>query len=307
MIAAHPTLEQMNLNLLLALHWLLVERSVTRAALRMSVSQSAMSRSLAQLRLFFADPLLVSVGRRLEPTPRAVGLREQIGGAVDLLRGVLRASAPFDPARVDGVLRVAATEHAMSAVVAPVLAAVRREAPGLDVSIEPAGADVFQLLAAGRVDVLFAPKVGPTPKRLTADTLLHERFVTVLRRGNPAAKRRLTLARFCALEHVVVAPLGGERESLVSRALVQRGLQRRVALRVPYFSSALEIVSESDLALTLPASLAPHGLAIRRTPLDIPSFVLEAVWPDRVHASEQFRWLRALVQREARPRKPTRR
>jgi DNA-binding transcriptional LysR family regulator len=300
MSKTHPTLEQMNLNLMLALHWLLVEQSVTRAARRMGVSQSAMSRSLAQLRFFFADPLLVSLGSRLEPTPRAEGLREQIGGAVDLLRGALSASAPFDPARVGGILRVAATEHAMSAVVPPVLAAVRREAPGLEVSVEPAGADVFKLLAAGRFDVLFGPKVGPTPSRLTADTLLHERFVTVLRRGNPAAKRRLTLARFCKLEHVVVAPLGGERASLVSRALVQRGLERRVVLRVPYFASALEIVSKTDLALTLPASLAPRRLAVRRTPLEVPSFVLEAVWPNRVHASEQFRWLRALVRRESR-------
>src|SRR3954470_867318 len=95
--SSEPRLEQMNLNLMLALHWLLVEQSVTRAARRIGVSQSAMSRSLAQLRFFFADPLLVSVGSRLEPTPRAEALREQIGGAMDLLRGALSASAPFDP------------------------------------------------------------------------------------------------------------------------------------------------------------------------------------------------------------------
>jgi DNA-binding transcriptional LysR family regulator len=86
-------------------------------------------------------------------------------GQSQLLRGALSASAPFDPARVGGVLRVAATEHAMSAIVQRVLAAVRRQAPGLEVSVEPAGADVFELLAAGRFDVLFAPKVGPTPSR----------------------------------------------------------------------------------------------------------------------------------------------
>jgi hypothetical protein len=73
-----------------------------------------------------------------------------------------------------------------------------------------------------------------------------------------------------------------------------------VVLRVPYFASALEIVSKTDLALTLPASLASHRLAFRRTPVEVPSFVLEAVWPNRVHASEQLRWLRALVQRESR-------
>lgn len=291
----HVRLEQLNLNLLLALHWLLVEQSVTLAARRMGVSQSAMSRTLGQLRVLLNDRLFVPVGRRLEPTQRAVTLRQPLADAIDTLRNLLRADEPFDPTRIDGVLRLAATEHAMAAVVQRLVGALRRAAPQLAVHIEPADADVFSQLSGGRLDLVVAPKIGPTPKGLFSQHLFEEHFVTVLRRGNPAARERLTLRRFCALEHVVVAPVGGDRPGVVSQALVQRGLERRVAVRVPYFASAIDIVSTSDLALTLPASMAPPRLAIRRPPLALPGFALEAVLPRRLRDSELHRWVVQLL------------
>src|SRR5690349_15356524 len=107
-----PRLEQMNLNLLLALHWLLVERSVTRAAGRLGVTQSAMSRSLGQLREWFDDPLLVPAGRKLLLSARARGLREPLSASLDGLRGLLRPPSAFDPATATGTVRMAATEHA---------------------------------------------------------------------------------------------------------------------------------------------------------------------------------------------------
>ena len=295
MTQAHVRIEQLNLNLMLALHWLLVEQSVTRAARRMGVTQSAMSRSLGQLRVLLGDQLFVPVGRSLSPTRRATTLRRPLADAMDTLRNILREDAPFDPTRLDGVLRLAATEHAMGAVVQRFVGVLRRAAPHLAVHIEPADEDVFSLLSAGRLDLLVAPKIGATSKGLFSELLWEEHFVTVLRRGNPAAHQRLTLRRFCALDHVVVAPVGGDRPGVVSQALVQRGLERRVAVRVPYFASAIEIVSRSDMALTLPASLAPRRLAIRRPPLALPGFVLEAVLPKRLRDSELHRWVVQLL------------
>lgn len=295
MTQTHTNLEQLNLNLMLALHWLLVEQSVTRAARRMSVTQPAMSRSLGQLRALLGDPLFVAVGRRLEPTRRATALQRPLADAMDALRNLIREDAPFDPARLDGVLRMAATEHAMGAMGQRVVGALRRAAPHLAVHIEPADEDVFSLLSAGRLDLLIVPKVGPTSKGLFSEQLREEQFVTVLRRGNPAARQRLTLRRFCALDHVVVAPVGGDRPGVVSQALVQRGLERRVAVRVPYFASAIDIVSRTDMALTLPASLAPRHLAIRRPPLALPGFVLEAVLPQRLRDSELHLWVVRLL------------
>ncbi len=295
MTQAHAQLEQMNLNLMLALHWLLAERSVTRAARRMGVTQSAMSRSLAQLRGFFGDPLFVSVGRRLEPTARAMAVRERLAEVVDTLRGLLGPAAPFEPELADGTLTIAATEHAMLSVMRAFVAALRRGAPRLNVRVEPATPDAFARLAGGQLDLLVGPNAGPLRSELRAKTLAREEFATVLRRAHPAAGRSLTLRRFCALEHVVVHPLGGTRQSQVSRALAQQGLERRVVLQVPYFSSALALVAKNDLVLTLPASLAPARLAVRQPPLVLPGFVLQAVWPRRLHDSELHRWVRGLL------------
>jgi DNA-binding transcriptional LysR family regulator len=305
--SAAPPLEQMNLNLLLALQWLLVERNVTRAAVRLGVTQSAMSRSLGQLREWFDDPLLVPAGRKMLLTARAGGLTEPLTASLDGLRGLLRPPQAFDPASATGTVRMAATEHALGAVVHEFVGRLMRRAPRLDVQIEPAGRDVFSQLAAGRLELLVVPKVGRLPEELRTADLLHERFRCIVRQGHPVAQRKLTLRRFCALEHVVVYPLGGDADSLVSRVLTQRGLERTVAVRVPYFESALRIVAETDYITTIPAALAnltacPGSGSRRRPalvclepPVPIPGFVLQAVWHRRHDDDPLQRWLRDLL------------
>jgi DNA-binding transcriptional LysR family regulator len=305
---SEPRLEQMNLNLLLALHWLLVERSVTRAAVRRGVTQSAMSRSLGQLREWFDDPLLVSAGRKMLLTARAAGLREPLTASLDGLRGLLRPPQAFEPATATGTVRMAATEHALGAVVHEFVGRLTRRAPLLDVQIEPASRDVFSQLAAGRLELLVVPKVARLPEELRTADLLRERFHSIVRKDHPVAQRKLTLRRFCALQHVVVYPLGGDADSLVSRVLTQRGLERRVALRVPYFESALRIVAETDYITTIPAALgnraACSGTGSRRRPalvcleppVAIPGFVLQAVWHRRHDDDPLQHWLRGLLE-----------
>ncbi len=297
----------MNLNLLLALHWLLVEQSVTRAAARLGVTQSAMSRSLGQLRAWFDDQLLVPANRQLLLTARAAGLREPLTASLDGLRGLLRPPQPFDPATAMRTVRMAATEHALGAVVHGFIGRLSQRAPLLDVQIEPAGRDVFSQLAAGRLELLVVPKIGRLRGELRAVDLLRERFLSVVRRDHPVAQRRLTLQRFCALQHVVVYPLGGDADSLVSRVLTQRGLERRVAVRVPYFESALRIVAETDYIATVPAALGsrplssstksrrPAPLAFLKPPVPIPGFVLQAVWHRRHDDDPLQRWLREVL------------
>lgn len=299
---------------MLALHWLLAEGSVTRAADRLGVTQSAMSRSLSRLREWFDDPLLVPAGRGMLPTARATALREPLSASLDGLRGLLRPPRDFDPTRATGTVRMAATEHALGAVVHRFVERLTERAPRLDVQVEPAGRDAFSQLAAGRLELLVAPKIGRLAADLRATDLLHERFCSIVRRGHPAAARTLTLRRFCALQHVVVYPLGGATESLVSRVLAQRGLERRVAVRVPYFESARQIVARTDYIATLPAALVdPTAITgagrsgSRRSrsgatlvslepPIPIPGLVLQTVWHRRHDDDPLQRWLRALLQ-----------
>jgi DNA-binding transcriptional LysR family regulator len=204
-------------------------------------------------------------------------------------------------------VRVAATEHALGAVVHEFVGRLMRRAPLLDMQIEPAGRDVFSQLAAGRLDLLVVPKVGRLPEELRAADLLRERFLSVVRQDHPVAQRKLTLRRFCALQHVVVYPLGGDADSLVSRVLTQRGLERPVAVRVPYFESALRIVAETDYIATIPAALGNPVCSDTRSrrravlvclkpPVAVPGFVLQAVWHRRHDDEPLQRWLRDLLE-----------
>ena len=241
-------------------------------------------------------------------TARAAGLREPLTASLDGLRGLLRPPQAFDPATATGTVRMAATEHALGAVVHEFVGRLMRHAPRLDLQIEPAGRDVFSQLAAGRLELLVVPKVGRLPEELRAADLLHERFRSIVRQDHPVARLKLTLRRFCALQHVVVYPLGGDAESLVSRVLTQRGLERHVAVRVPYFESALRIVAETDYIATIPAALgnptACWGTGSRRRPalvcleppVAIPGFVLQAVWHRRHDDDPLQRWLRDLLE-----------
>ena len=183
-----------------------------------------------------------------------------------------------------------------------------RRSPLFYVQIEPAGRDVFSQLAAGRLDLLVVPKVGRLPHELRAADLLRERFLSVVRQDHPVAQRKLTLRRFCALQHVVVYPLGGDADSLVSRVLTQRGLERSVALRVPYFESALRIVAETDYIATIPAALGNPpvcsdtgsrrrgALVCLKPPVAIPGFVLQAVWHRRHDDDPLQHWLRDVLE-----------
>ncbi|HEU4533649.1 MAG TPA: LysR family transcriptional regulator [Polyangiaceae bacterium] len=296
---APARLEALNVNLLLALHWLLTEQSVTRAARAMGVTQSAMSRSLAQLRELFDDPLLVSAGRVTLPTARATALSGPLARAIDGLRAVLRLEPSFEPATARGSLRLAATEHALCGVALDLALRARRLAPGVDLQLEPATRDVFTQLAAGRLDFLIVPAVPNRPPGLACATVLDERFVSIVRRGHPLRGRALTLRRFVELPHVVVHPLGGESEGTVGAALRERGLERRVALRVPYFSTALRAVASSDMIATVPESVtrtaSARGLEVREPPLHVPGFQLEAVWHLRSEDDPRIAWLRDLL------------
>lgn len=292
-------LEELNLNLLLALHWILVEQGVTAAARRMGVTQSAMSRSLAQLRLVFDDPLLAGRGSNLQLTPRAVALRAPLARAMDALRAVLRppdVPGRFDPALAHGTLRLACTEHGMRAVVERALPRALGEAPNLDVRIEPAGRDVFGLLVGGHVDLLVVPKVRGRRPAFRCAPLLTERFVVVVRRNHPLAGCRWTLRRFQQFAHILVCPVGGDAQGVVDRALHRRGFERRVALRVPFFASALRVVAATDFIATVPASVVDpkdRRFHVSSPPLEVPGFLLEAVWHERLDDDPRHAWLRA--------------
>jgi DNA-binding transcriptional LysR family regulator len=294
-------LRGVDLNLLVLLDLLIEHRSVTAAAAAANMSQPAMSRALGRLRALLRDPLLARGSQGLVPTPAALALqpalKRLLGEAAELL-----ARRRFDPAAWRGQVGIAATDHQTILLLPRLMRRISREAPLLDVKVVPFLASMLDELRDGRLGLSFGIMEQPLPPGLRREALYRDSFVTVLRAGHPALEG-WSLSRFIELDHVLVTVLG-EGRGAMDGMLKDRGLARRVALRLPHFYAAMAVVAESDLVVTLPRSIAMRhagllGLVALDPPLEHPPFTTTVIWPEVLEADPGNAWLRGLVREEA--------
>ena len=300
-------LASLDLNLVVALDALLEERSVTRAAERIGVTQSAMSHALARLRVVTGDQLLVRGSGAMVATPRAEQLAPPVRRALDELGRALRSPSAFAPKTARLRVRIGTSDYNELVLLPRVVQRLEREAPGIDLRLVPFAEDAPAVLGSGELDLVIAPlRPRDEAAGVFARKLLDETFVCVVRRGHPLADRRLTLARYAAAAHALVSPRGKEG-SFADDALVEVGLSRRVVVTVPHFLVAPHIVASSDLLLTLPARVAaalaePLGLVVLKLPpeLRMPGFTMSALWHERTQSDAAQRWVRELFAEVAR-------
>lgn len=288
---------ELDLNLLQTLDALLQEQSVTRAARRVGLSTPAMSHALARLRLALGDDVLVRAGRDMVPTERARAMKDEVHEALERARGLLRPQAAFEPRALAREFRVNATDHVVTVLGTALDELARRDAPGVLLRFLPISTDDAAMLREGTAD-LAVGIYAALPPELRTRVLFTDRFVTVLRRGHPAAKRRFDLETFLELDHVQVAPRGRPGGDL-DTVLAQRGRTRRVTRAVPYFLAALELVSKSDATLTISErvarQLAPaFDLVVVETPVPLRPYALSLLWHPRQDSSPAHAWLRQL-------------
>ncbi len=298
----HPHGLPSDLNALVALDMMLTERSVTAAAKRLGVTQSAMSHTLKRLRDTLGDPLFVSARSGLVPTARAIELSGPLRRALVDLGAAVSVGAPFDPRASTKKFVLATADYGELVAVPRLLAAVRAEAPGVRIEVQRLGGDGVARLEAGTVDVIAGLPIPPVAN-LRRTALTNDRFVVLARRGHPGIRRALTLKSYVALPHLLIAPAGAPG-GIVDDWLAKRGLERQVVLRVPQFASAPFVVASSDLLLT-----APEGLAIwarpfldlveLAPPMAIPPIRSYATWHERSQDDPAQRWFRANVVRAA--------
>lgn len=293
-------LEDVDFNLLRALHALLETRSVTRAARRLGVTQPSMSRTLGRLREALGDPLFVSSGRALAPTAFALGLAPEVERALWALRMV------FDPtARAGGEdgpldLRVAASDYGVLRVIRPLLAR-RDDAPAVaGLRVVQLAADSIGALHRGELDLALAPHADlPGFEDLVLRPLVDDEHALVVRRGHALARGRATLESYLEGVHVMVEN-AAPGLSAVQRALAKLGRSRRVGVRVPSLLGALALVAETDLVASLPAAFARASglpLAIRPLPFAVDRLELKLVFHTRwTNDPRHQRVRRALVE-----------
>lgn len=290
-------LRGIDLNLLVALEALLEERNVTRAAHRLGMSQPAASRALGRLRALFSDALLVDGPGGYVLSARAEELRPALHRTLAGIGEMLEANR-FDPATATGRIRLLMPDL-QAAVLAPhLLAGLAREAPSLDLDITAPGANGMETLEQGAADAMVA-LIDDAPAGIHRRRLYDEELVTLMRADHPARAKKLTLARYLALEHIVVS-VTGVGPAPVDEVLGRLGCTRRVKLRVPNFFAAVEIAARSDLVMTLPSSLARAAVAMRRLvalppPLDLGNFTMSLAWHARQQNSSRHIWLRRAI------------
>ena len=297
-----PLLRDLDLNLLLALHVLLEERSVSRAAARLGRTQSATSRALGRLRDALGDPLLVRTGHGMRPTPRAEAVQPALAAALAGLAEVRALGGDFEPATAQRRFAIAGPD-ALAPVLHRALAVLRREAPRCGLSLLPPPPTPAAGVLGGGADLVLGPELAPGAE-LMRQRLGSVRWVTVVRVGHALLEGPWTLERWCAWPHAQVQ-LGAAGASVVDRVLRAQGRERAVLAGVPGMLSALHLVAQTDLVATVPAALARPvagrlGLVMRRPPLELPETETVAWWAPRLHADPAHRWLRRVVVAAAR-------
>jgi DNA-binding transcriptional LysR family regulator len=284
----------LDLNLLRAFDALMLERSVTRAAARLALTQPAVSGMLNRLREAFEDPLFVRTQRGIAPTLKALSLADPIHRILADTRQLLQPDA-FVPATASFTATIAATDYAARAIVQPFLVALRGVAPGIRVAVCPLDESaVLERMERGDLDwALLTPET--TPPGLHARPLFEERYVCVMRASHPmASPAEMSLEVFCTLDHGIVSPQGGGFSGATDAALARLGRQRRVVVSVPSFVMLLELVRSTDIVALLPERLIddPRGLQVQAPPLDVPGFTKLLTWHARTHHDAGYRWLR---------------
>jgi DNA-binding transcriptional LysR family regulator len=308
-------LSRINLNLFLALDALLAEHSVTRAAKRVGLSQSAMSHTLAELRRIFDDPLLVrGRGGAMTLTRRALELVTPVRRGLAELDRAVGAPGQFEPKTIQRTFTLVAGDYLTLFVLPPLLEILAREAPQIDIDVRGADANSIFLLETQQVDLVLGA-LSENPPGIRRQKLMTESFAVVARRGHPALRDGvITLDDYVRLPHALISPRR-EAWSPVDQALLKEGRRRRVALRVPYFAVAPLVVAQSDLILTAPRRLAEefsrtYPLQLLEQPIELPSFDILQFWHERFDDDPAHRGLREAVVRAtawAQPEVSTRR
>jgi DNA-binding transcriptional LysR family regulator len=283
-------------KLLLAFDTLMEERSVTRAAERLHMTQQGLSGVLQRMRDLLGDPLFVREGRGVAATPRAEALAPRIKFALASLESVLEAEE-FDPSLAEGTIFVGCPESTLFEIVVPLFQQFRSLAPKVKLAVQAINPTTSgDRMRGGRTDlVLTIPQF--VPQKWHTRHLYDERYLCAVRADHPLAGKEVDLDAFCNIEHLLVSPYQSDFHGVTDIALAQINRTRRVGLVVPSFSAAGATLERSDLLAVLPERILKnmnHRLYIFPPPLEMKNAELIAAWPARVHEDPLHSWFRQL-------------
>jgi DNA-binding transcriptional LysR family regulator len=289
---------KLDLNLLIALDHLLHLRSVSGAAARMNVTQSAMSSALQRLRDYFEDELLVSLGRRMELTPRAEALKESVRDLLVRIEWTVTSTSQFDPASSDRRFNILASDYTLATLAPSLLAHCEQVAPAVKFTFLHQIAAPQQSLERGDVDLLIMPREFCS-KLHPSEVVLEDHFAVVAWSKGRYATRKLSRAEFSKAPHVVMQPSEG-RQSLETFYLAQSGVERRMDVSTYSFSSLAQLVVGTNRIATVHrrlAKAAQRGLPIKilELPFQLPPLQQSVQWHKYRSNDAGLIWLRDMI------------
>lgn len=291
-------MKNIDLKLLAIVSELHHTRSVSQTAENLSLSQSAVSMSLAKLRRHFNDPLFVRTSNGMEPTPHAAELIQLLKRAEDLLQAALGHHVVFNPLMSDRVFHLYSTDIAQVTLIPKLMRRFREIAPSVRVDLRRISETTPRLLESGAADIAvgFIPPMGAG---YCQQSLFKERFVCAARKNHPRIGASLSLEQFQKETHLAVAT-SGTAHGIVERTLEAKGIARRVGLTVPSFLGIASILTSTDYLVILPAQLAHHlagpgSIKVLRLPFHMPSYVIMQHWHERYTHDPAVRWLRSVM------------
>lgn len=286
-------LKEVNLNLLTALKALLEERHVSRAAGKLCLTQSAMSKNLAQLRELTGDPLLIRQGSGFDLTERGGKLLAELPALFDSLERLLRRE-DFTPALCKSHFTLAVTDYVAHYLLPHLISSLQGEAPGLGLTVVPWDSTLMGKLQDGSIH-LATTIVDETPPWLSAKRLDEDDFVCLVRCGH-GAEGGMTLESYCSFRHIALTA-GGDKVLVIDEALARLGRARTIAVYMPFYEAALRTAAATDLVLTLPRHIANHAarglnLTLLELPFKADRREYSLIWHKKYEDDPAHRWLR---------------
>ncbi|ASG22280.1 LysR family transcriptional regulator [Nitrospirillum viridazoti] len=289
----------LDLNLLVALDVLLEERSVSRAANRLHLSQSATSGALARLRVYFDDEIMVMVGRTMAPTPLAQTLMEPVRDILVRVQSAIEARPVFNPTTARRQFRIAASDYVTEVALSHAIRRLRQDAPDIQFDISATSDNMAGRLSCGDVDLIISPDSYLIPEQ-PREILFKDTYSCVAWTGNDSVPGALTFENYLEMTHVTVM-MGDKRSGTFEQGFLNRyGAIRKVAAVAPDFSSVASIIVGTDLITTMHTRLAQlyaryMPLRVLPVPIELPPLVEMMQWHPQFEHDPGIAWLRAYL------------
>lgn len=289
-------LRQFDLNNLLTLKLLIETQHVTRTAEKLNLTQSAVSRILAKLREQLDDPLLVRSGKGLVATKSAEKLLPKVNSILEQVDELIDDSV-FDPTKAEGTIRLGTTDYGTQTLLPRLAPLLQQHAPRVTLAAMDWRSHVLTELEQNKVDIMIGGMMKP-PEHIYRRVVTHDSYLGVLRKNHPRAQNML-INDYLAMSHIMISSIG-EGHSPIDQALSEIGEKRHIAMTVPHFFTALQILSATDYMILLPSHFVrryvdTNQYEVVSPPFETPEMEVAMFWHERTHRDPLNQWFRNFI------------